>query len=62
MKKQSATLFATINKDTLADLTNEVKETIADGFNQPLKKIFTVAELWNIHRQRKEMVRRRFSV
>ena len=60
MKKQSATLFATINKDTLAGLTSEVKETIAEGFNPPLKKIFTVAELWNIQRQRKDTVRRRF--
>ncbi|MEJ7586142.1 MAG: hypothetical protein WKI04_01145 [Ferruginibacter sp.] len=61
MKKQSHTLFTKISKDTLSGLTREVKEKLATGFNLSAKKTFTVADLWNIQRQRKSMVQRRFS-
>jgi hypothetical protein len=60
MKKQSNTLFTKFSKDSLADLTNEVKETIAFGLVEPHHKIFTIAELWNIRRQAKARVQRRY--
>lgn len=60
MKKQSGRLFTKINKDTLADLTMEVKETIAFNLANPPRKIFTDAELWNIRRQAKARVQRRY--
>lgn len=62
MKKQSTNLFAAIAKSTLAGLTNEVKETLAEGFSQQPKKVFTAADLWNIQRQRKSMLQRRFAL
>jgi hypothetical protein len=60
MKKQSNALFTKFSKDSLADLTKEVKETLAAGFNQPCQKTFTAANLWNIQRHGKSMVQRRF--
>jgi len=60
MKKQSNILFTKFSKETLSDLTKEIRETLATGFNRPQQKTFTVADLWNIQRQRKGMVQRRF--
>jgi len=60
MKRQSNSLFAKFSKNSLADLTKEVKETLAPGFKIPGKKTFTAADLWNIQRQGKYMVQRRF--
>ena len=60
MKKQSTILFAKVNHHTLADLTKEVKETLVAGFTRPQQKAFTAADLWNIQRQRKITVQRRF--
>jgi hypothetical protein len=60
MKKQSNTLFTKVNKVELGGLTSEVKETIAFGILAPSHKIFTAAELWNIQRQGKARVQRRY--
>jgi hypothetical protein len=60
MKKQSNTLFTKFGKEALADLTREVKETIAFGLAKPYRKIFTVADLWNIQRQSKSSIQRRY--
>jgi hypothetical protein len=60
MKKQSNILVIKFSKDGLADLTKEVKETIAFGWVEPQHKIFTAAELWNIRRQVKARVQRRY--
>ncbi|MEP7110124.1 MAG: hypothetical protein ABI760_19165 [Ferruginibacter sp.] len=60
MKKQSNMLFVKFGKDALANLTMEVKETLAAGFKLPGQKAFTAADLWNIQRQRRSMVQRRF--
>jgi hypothetical protein len=61
MKKQSFILFTSISKQGLADLTTEVKETIAFGLVEPpVRKIFTAAELWNIQRQVKARVQRKY--
>lgn len=61
MKRQSNTLFQTISSGLLENLTKVVKETLATSINQPQSKIFTAADLWNIQRQGKRRVQRRFS-
>lgn len=60
MKKQSYMLFATLSTEDMANLTNEVKETIAFGLAEPARKIFTIAELWNIQRNIKSKLQRRY--
>jgi hypothetical protein len=41
MKKQSPISFAALGKQHLADLTTEVKETIAFNLAEPGRKVFT---------------------
>ena len=59
MKTQSANLFNQISKTQVENLTMEVKETLAVGYNQNQSKSFSAAELWNIQRQRKSINQRR---
>ncbi|MEP7107556.1 MAG: hypothetical protein ABI760_06225 [Ferruginibacter sp.] len=61
MKKQSNNLFATISKEQVENLTSIINETLASGFNNLQSKIFTHADLWNIQRQGKGRIQRRFS-
>ncbi len=61
MKKQSTTLFARLGENAVSNLTTIVKETLAVDFNMPApKKVFSAADLWNIQRQKKALVQRRF--
>lgn len=60
MKKQSISLFTSLSKTDLINITTPVKETIALGLVAPMPKIFTVAELWNIQRHGKARIQRRF--
>ena len=60
MKKQSNILFTKIGKDAFADLTQEVKETIAFDLAEPRHKVFTTGDLWNIYRQAKSRTTRRY--
>ena len=60
MKKHSSTLFSTLSLAERVNLTSTVAETLAEDFTPPRKKVFTEAELWNIQRQRRGMVQRRF--
>lgn len=60
MKKQFNILSASISEETLANLTKEIKETIAFDFLQPKPKCFTVAELWNVQRLVKTRPQRRY--
>ena len=62
MRKQSTTLFPLLGQVQVESLTTIVKETLALNYetNEPKKKVFTAAELWNIQRQKKSMVQRRF--
>jgi hypothetical protein len=60
MTQQSNILVIKFSKEGLAELTREVKETIAFGLVEPRHKIFTAAELWNIRRQAKARVQRRY--
>lgn len=61
MKKSSNTLFARLGENEVNKLATIVEETIAlDVHPAPPKKTFTAAEMWNIQRQRKSPVQRRF--
>ena len=60
MKKSFNSLFAQLSNSSLQNLTNEVKETISYVCNKPTTRTFTTADLWNIHRQGKSRVQRRF--
>ena len=59
MKMQSTNLFSQISKTQVENLTMEVKETLAMGYNHNPSKTFSAAELWNIQRQRKSISQRR---
>lgn len=61
MKKQLTTLFAGLGNTQVTSLTTVVKETLALEYKIPVAKIFTAAELWNIQRQKKGLVQRRFN-
>ena len=58
MKKHSNTLFTQISKEEVANLTQQVKETVATGLNGQ-SRTFGSLDLWNIHRQRKTLSGRR---
>jgi hypothetical protein len=57
MRTQSTTLITVLSETMVKNLTTQVKETLAFGFNN--NKTFSTADLWNIQRQRKNMVTRR---
>jgi hypothetical protein len=62
MKMQTNfSLFASISKTHVKNLTREVKETLAVDFEHNPNKTFCVADMWNIQRQRKNRTQRRFS-
>ena len=60
MKKNSNTLFPQLSLEEKLSLNEIVKERLAEGFMPANKKVFTDVELWNIQRQRKAIVQRRF--
>lgn len=62
MKKQSNNLFTTISKIQVENLARVVNETLITDFRRPICKIFTAADLWNIQRQGKYRIQRRFSL
>ena len=59
MKKQLANLFTAISKQEVENLTTQVSETVAIGFNAPAKPSFGSVDLWNIYRQRRSFVSKR---
>ena len=61
MKKQSETLFTQISNQQVNSLTTIVKETLAAGISKVAGKTFSAADLWNIQRQKKSMLQRRYS-
>lgn len=60
MEKQLNNLTVLISRRALADLTTEVKETLAFGANAPARHAMTEAQLWHIQRQVKQRNTRRF--
>ncbi|MFT3678987.1 MAG: hypothetical protein QM791_01865 [Ferruginibacter sp.] len=59
MKRQSISLFAQLDKEDLTALTTVVKETLDAHTKQSHEKVFSQADLWNIHRMRRPFVQRR---
>jgi hypothetical protein len=60
MKKQNQGYLTQVTKMELHKLTTVTEETIATGFKQEERKSFTSADLWNIQRNRRSFVQRRF--
>ncbi len=55
-------LLVSLTGKEIKNLTIEVKETIAAGFQKDRKRIFSAAELWNIQRQKKIIPGRRIYI
>jgi len=62
MKTQTNSLFNSLSKTQLVSLTTEIKETLAMDVHMPFSKKFTAAEVWNIQRQKRARVQRRFAL
>ena len=62
MKTQTNSLFNAISKTQLVSLTTEVKETLAMDVHIQFSKKFTAAEVWNIQRQKRNRIQRRFAL
>jgi len=60
MRRLSSLLFTKLSKEELSNITNIVDETVAVG-HKPASKIFSAADMWNIQRQKRTFVQRRFS-
>jgi hypothetical protein len=58
--KLSSNKFAALDPLTLEQLTKEVKETLAPANFLVQHKTFCAADLWNIQRQAKQRIQRRF--
>lgn len=56
---QSTVLLTGLSPEKVKELTKEVKETLAFGYNKNLNRGFSAADLWNIQRQRKSLSTRR---
>lgn len=60
MKTQTNSLFTPVSAAVFVQLSAEVKETLAMDFNQPLTKIFSAADMWNIERRKRTRTQRRY--
>ena len=61
MKMQSTVLLNQLNETSLANLTTQVKEVLATEYKKSTNRIFSAADLWNIQRQQKARVQRRYA-
>ncbi|MGN6249535.1 MAG: hypothetical protein ACTHNG_14370 [Ginsengibacter sp.] len=59
MKLESNNLLEKLNPTELKILTTEVKETVDKNFKTVRKRIFSAAELWDIHRRRRNLLVKR---
>ncbi len=59
MKRQSTNMFTRLSKEELEVLTTQVNEVLVPEFKNGHPKIFSVADLWNIQRQKRNFVQRR---
>jgi len=62
MKTQTTSLFNALSQAQLISLTTEVKEILAMDANLPRSKKITAADVWNIQRQKRARVQRRFAL
>ncbi len=60
MKMQSNRLLYPLSQEALINLTTEVKEILATEFKRSKRRILSSADLWNIQRQRRAWVQRRY--
>lgn len=60
MKRQSNRLLSPLSEAGMINLTAEVKEVLANGYKKSQGRILSAADLWNIQRQRKARILRRF--
>ncbi len=60
MKMQSTRLLAPLSQESVINLTTEVKEILAAGYKKGKDRILSTADLWNIQRQRKARIQRRY--
>ncbi|MGN6266185.1 MAG: hypothetical protein ACTHM5_10960 [Ginsengibacter sp.] len=61
MKLYSNNLLENLTKDELKNLTLEVKETMAREFKNEKKRIFGVAQYWDIQRRKRNFNSKRFA-
>jgi hypothetical protein len=61
MKLYSNNLLENLTKDELKNLTIEVKETMAKEFKNEKKRIFSVAQYWDIQRRKRNFNSKRFA-
>ena len=61
MKKDSNNSFETMSKVQVENLTTTVNDTLDTNYNQNGRKLFTVADMWYIHRQGKSSIQKRHS-
>ncbi|MEO6230053.1 MAG: hypothetical protein ABJB11_08140 [Ferruginibacter sp.] len=62
MKKQSTTLFTQISKEIVNNLTTIVSESLVKNYSTKHSKVFSAADLWNIQRQKRALVQRRYAL
>ncbi|CAN5822979.1 hypothetical protein BH11BAC3_BH11BAC3_03880 [soil metagenome] len=62
MKKQSTTLFTQISKEVVNNLTTIVSESLVKNYLPERSKVFSSADLWNIQRQKRALVQRRYAL
>jgi len=60
MKTQTNRLFNALSQAQIISLTTEVKETLAMDASLPCSKKITAADVWNIQRNKRTRVQRRF--
>jgi hypothetical protein len=61
MKTTQTNFLATLAKNDICNLVEEVKETLATGIHTAdTKPVFTAADYWNLERSRKVRNGRRF--
>lgn len=62
MKKEPTSLFLKLNNEELENLTTIINERLAKGISNPIGRIFTTTDLWNIQRHGKNSnYRRKFA-
>jgi hypothetical protein len=60
MKMQSNRLLSPLSQEGLINLTTEFKETLTSKFKRGSSRILSSADLWNIQRQFRARVERRY--
>lgn len=56
----STRLLSPLSEASIINLTTEVKEVLATGYKKSMSRILSNADLWNIQRRQKAMVRHRY--